>query len=85
VLHMPNIHKDGANTMNNTLKNWGIATKKLTKKTPPISQCEKWMGLKFCKYTKIQQLQEAHRAQVYDDVPILIQNMIVMDEVFHFH
>jgi hypothetical protein len=38
---MPNIHKDGANTMNNTLKNWGIATKKLMKKTPPISQCEK--------------------------------------------
>jgi hypothetical protein len=43
------------------------------------------MGLKFCKYTKIQQLQEAHRAQVYDDVLILIQNMIAMEEGFHFH
>jgi len=32
VLHMPNIHKDGANTMNNTLNNWSIATKKLMKK-----------------------------------------------------
>jgi hypothetical protein len=40
------------------------------------------MGLKFCKYTKIQQLQEAHRAQVSDDVHI---NMIAMEEVFHFH
>jgi len=43
------------------------------------------MGLRFCKYTKIQQLQEAHTAKVFDDVPILIQNIIVMGEVFHFH
>jgi hypothetical protein len=26
------------------------------------------MGLMFCKYTKIQHLQEAHKPQVYDDV-----------------
>jgi hypothetical protein len=71
--------------MNNTLKNWGIATKKLMEKTPPISQCERWVGLKFCKYTKIQQFQEAHKAQMFDDVFILIQNMIIMEQVLHFH
>jgi hypothetical protein len=38
------------------------------------------MGLNFSKYTKIQQLQEAHKAQVPNDVPILTQNMIIMEE-----
>ncbi len=82
---MPNIHKDGGKYYEQYTKELGYCNKKLTKKAAPIFQCGRWMGLKFCKYTKIQQLQEAHRAQVYDDVLILIQNMIAMEEGFHFH
>jgi hypothetical protein len=60
-------------------KNW-------PNKTPLIIfQCERWMGLMFCKYTKIQHLQEAHKPQVYDDVFLLNENMITMEEVLHFH
>lgn len=38
----------------------------------------------FYKYTKIQHLEEADKPQVFDDVFLLIQNLITMEEVLHF-
>ncbi len=45
----------------------------------------KMSGVNVLWVHKIQHLQKAHRAQMFDDVPLLIQNPIVMEEILHFH
>jgi len=62
----------------------GVLQKKTWQKNPFIFQCERWMGLMFCKYTKFNTYRR-HIDHMFDDVILLIQILIAMEEVLHFH